>query len=48
MRDFFSLWYRPRVDMHREDWIYIGLLLLGSLWAFGLGLVLGFVWILFI
>lgn len=46
MRDFFSLWYQPQVYMSREDWIYIGILLLGSLWAFGLGLLLGFIWVL--
>ena len=44
IRYFFYSWYQPKVEMSTEDWQYIGLLLLACLWAFGLGLLIGFVW----
>ena len=46
----FRAWYQDqrRYRMSTEDWIYVGALIIGSLVAFGLGLVLGFIWLLFI
>ena len=41
---FFNAWYQPKYHMTSEDWQYIGLLLLGSLWAFGIGLIVGLIW----
>ena len=41
---FFDAWYQPECYMTSEDWQYVGLLLLGSLWAFGIGLIVGLIW----
>jgi hypothetical protein len=47
---FYSAWYidQRRYRMSREDWIYCGSLLLASVIAFGLGLVIGIIWTLFL
>ena len=41
---FFKAWYQPKYHMHKEDWIYIGALVLASMCAFGVGLLIGLVW----
>ena len=47
---WYRTWYedQKRVQMSSEDWIYIGLLVASSIWAFSLGLLIGWVWLLFI
>lgn len=44
---FFKDWYidQRTYTMHRDDWLYIVILALASLVAFGLGLLIGLAWI---
>lgn len=47
---FYRAWYQDqrRYHMSREDWIYCGLLLWSCIVSFGIGLVIGFIWLRFI
>ena len=46
---FYRAWYKqPRYSMSWEDWIYCGLVLWGCIVGFGVGLVIGLIWTLFI
>ena len=40
---FFNAWYQPEYSMDREDWLYCAYLLVACLWAFMLGLIIGWV-----
>lgn len=42
VRYLYSAWYQPDVYMTTEDWIYIAQLVIACLWAFGFGLLVGF------
>jgi hypothetical protein len=42
IRYLYSVWYQESVYMELEDWIYIAQLLIACLWAFGFGLLVGF------
>lgn len=46
IESFFRAWYidQHKYHMDSEDWLYVGGLLLASLWAFGLGLIVGLIW----
>ena len=48
VRKFFTAWYQPKYSMTSADWIYCGVLLLASIISFGLGLIIGLVWTLFL
>jgi hypothetical protein len=46
----FRAWYQDqsKYSMSWEDWIYCGILLWSCIVSFGIGLVIGFIWLLFI
>jgi hypothetical protein len=37
----FRAWHRPRVEMNREDWIFIGSMLVAAPIAFAFGFAVG-------
>jgi hypothetical protein len=34
-------WTRPKAHMETEDWLFIAFMFIGSIWAFGLGFIIG-------
>jgi len=48
MNKYFVRWYQPKYSMSSEDWLDIAYMLLANIIAFGLGLLLGIIWSLFI
>jgi hypothetical protein len=42
---WFSILYRPHYRLNREEWLYIGILAVSWILAWGLGLALGFLWL---
>ena len=46
MNKYFLAWYQDQRHYHLdvEDWIYIAVMIVGGINAFGLGLLLGLLW----
>lgn len=42
---WFSILYRPHYRLDREEWLYIALLAVSWILAWGFGLALGFLWL---
>jgi hypothetical protein len=47
---FFSAWYQDQRQyrMGKEEWTYLAQLTIGCILAWGLGLIIGGIWLLFI
>jgi hypothetical protein len=46
MNKYFDYWYQPRMRLSSEEWLYIAVLAVSWIASWGVGLLLGGLWLL--